>query len=395
MDASVNRIPSSRDERALLFGIRLRGDDNESLNHSLDELELLVETAGAIVVDKHIINRDKIDPAYIIGKGFIAEIDKTVSEKKIRLIVFDLNNIRPAQIRNLEDRLKCRVVGRNEIIMDIFARRARSTESKIQVELAQLKYILPRLKGLGGVLSRLGGGIGTRGPGEKMLETDRRHVLRRISTLNRKLDKIQKHRETLRKSRRRELVGAVVGYTNAGKSTIINIMAKDDLFVENRLFATLDSYTRTVYLAEGKKCLLIDTVGFIRNLPANLIESFRSTLEEIRNADFLIHIIDISSPDLISSMQTVNQEIHALGCSDKRIIQFFNKTDLLEDQARANSARNNFPGSIIGSAVRGDGIDELKNTIIMLYDEHSRQQRGGITAPDADAPGSCNDGNNY
>ncbi len=370
MDASVNRIPSSKDERALILGIRLHGSDSQDLANSLDELDLLVRTAGAIVVGKQVINRDRIDPAYIIGKGYLAELEKTITEKKIRLVVFDLNNIRPAQVRNLEDRLKCRIIGRNEIIMDIFARRARSAESKIQVELAQLKYILPRLKGLGGVLSRLGGGIGTRGPGEKMLETDRRHVLRRISTLNRKLEKISRHRDTLRKSRRNELIGAVVGYTNAGKSTVINYLAKDDLFVEDRLFATLESYTRTVYLAEGRKCLLIDTVGFIRNLPANLIESFKSTLEEIRNADFLVHVIDISSRDIGSNIRTVNQELYDLGSTGKEVLLFFNKADLLEDEALANSIRNNYPGAIVGSAARGTGMDELRKRIIELYDAH-------------------------
>lgn len=381
MDASVNRIPSSKDERALILGIRLQGAGAEDLENSLDELELLVRTAGAIVVTKQIIKRDRIDPAYIVGKGFLAELVGMLSEQRIRLVVFDLNAIRPAQVRNLEERLKCRVIGRNEIIMDIFARRARSAESKIQVELAQLKYILPRLKGLGGVLSRLGGGIGTRGPGEKMLETDRRHILRRISTLNAKLEKISKHRDTQRKSRRGELIGAVVGYTNAGKSTVINVLARDDLFVEDRLFATLDSYTRSVYLAEGKKCLLIDTVGFIRNLPANLIESFKSTLEEIHNADFLVHVIDISSHDIGSNIRTVNLEIAELGCAGKDVILFFNKADLLENEALANSVRNNYPGAIVGSAVRGAGMDELKGRIIELLDDRELKRHHGASSP--------------
>jgi GTPase len=366
MDASVNRIPSSLDERALVIGIRLRRDDAQFMNNSLDELELLVKTAGAIVVDKRIVNRDRIDPAYIVGKGYLSRIEEVIREQGIRLVVFDLNSIRPAQIRSLEDRLKCRVVGRTEIIMDIFARRALSAESKIQVELAQLKYILPRLKGLGGVLSRLGGGIGTRGPGEKMLETDRRHVLRRIASLNRKLEKIQKHRDTARKGRRGMFIGAVVGYTNTGKSTLINALARDDLFVEDRLFATLDSFTRTVHLAEGKKCLLVDTVGFIRNLPANLIESFRSTLEEIQNAVFLVHVVDISSHDIATSIQTVSRELSGLGCTDKPTVMFFNKTDLLTDEATVNSVRNNYPGAVIGSAADGKGLDELRGSIISM-----------------------------
>ena len=376
MDASVNRIPSSKDERALLFGVFLRGNPDDFLESSLDELGLLVRTAGALVVERNIVKRDKIDPAYIVGKGYLDEISRMIREKQARLVVFDLNNIRPAQVRNLEDRLKCRVVGRTEIIMEIFARRARSAEAKIQVELAQLRYILPRLKGLGGVLSRLGGGIGTRGPGEKMLETDRRHVLRRIATLNKKLDRIQKHRRTTRKSRRRELVGAVIGYTNAGKSTLINTLARDDLFVEDRLFATLESYTRSVHLAEGKKCLLVDTVGFIRNLPANLIESFKSTLEEIQGADFLVHVIDISSPDLQSCIHTVNREMYDLDCADKRTILFFNKADRLAEETISNRVRNNFPGAIIGSAATGAGMEELKAVMLEL------RERVGTGTPD-------------
>ena len=199
------------------------------------------------------VRRDSIDPAFIIGKGYVEKFRTMISELNLKLIVFDLNNIKPAQIRNLEEELKCRVVGRNEIILDIFARRARSAESKIQVELAQLRYILPRLKGLGGVLSRLGGGIGTRGPGETMLETDRRHILRRIDTLSSKLKHYREHRKRTRTARSGMLSGAVVGYTNAGKSTLINLLARDDLFVENRLFATLDSYTRSVYICSGCK----------------------------------------------------------------------------------------------------------------------------------------------
>ncbi len=373
MDASVNRIPSSKDERALIFGIRLGRSDAEAAALSLDELELLVKTAGAIVVDKRILNRDRIDASHIVGRGHLDEIIRAVQDRDIRLVVFDLNDIRPAQVRNLEDRLKCRVVGRAEVIMDIFARRARSAESAIQVELAQLRYILPRLKGLGGVLSRLGGGIGTRGPGEKMLETDRRHILRRISTLKKKLVRMQKHRETARKSRQHELIGAVVGYTNAGKSTLINTLAHDDLFVEDRLFATLDSYTRRVYLGEGRKCLLIDTVGFIRNLPAHLVESFKSTLEEIKNADFIVHVIDLSSADISLNILTVNNEIKNLECHDRETILFFNKADLLPDEAAACRVSNNHPGAVVGSAVKGAGIEELKTRIGELHIRHHQK----------------------
>ena len=362
MDASVNRILSSVDERALLIAIRLNEHESD-VKDSLDELKLLVTTAGALIVESITISRNKLDPAYIIGKGYLESIKKLVDEKKVKLIVFDLNNIRPAQVRNLEEILKVRIVGRTEVILDIFARRARSSESKIQVELAQLKYILPRLKGLGGVLSRLGGGIGTRGPGEKMLETDRRHILRRISKLNRKLQKISEHRRLIRKARTNEILGAVVGYTNAGKSTLINNLARDDLFVENRLFATLDAYTRMVYINSSTKVLLTDTVGFIKNLPANLIESFKSTLEEIKNAHFLIHVVDITSRDLLGNIQTVNDELLSLECQDKPIIMFFNKLDAADDESSTERIKNTFPDSIVGSALQEYNVDLLKDRI--------------------------------
>lgn len=366
MDASVNRILSSVDERALLIAIRLNEHESD-VKDSLDELKLLVTTAGALIVESITISRNKLDPAYIIGKGYLESIKKLVDEKKVKLIVFDLNNIRPAQVRNLEEILKVRIVGRTEVILDIFARRARSSESKIQVELAQLKYILPRLKGLGGVLSRLGGGIGTRGPGEKMLETDRRHILRRISKLNRKLQKISEHRRLIRKARTNEILGAVVGYTNAGKSTLINNLARDDLFVENRLFATLDAYTRMVYINSSTKVLLTDTVGFIKNLPANLIESFKSTLEEIKNAHFLIHVVDITSRDLLGNIQTVNDELLSLECQDKPIIMFFNKLDAADDESSTERIKNTFPDSIVGSALQEYNVDLLKDRIEEIH----------------------------
>ncbi len=370
MDASVNRIPSSKDERAFLISVQTDKSGHDAAEHSLDELRLLVKTAGGIIVDSRIMKRERIDAAYIVGKGQLEKIGEIVNEKKIKLIVFDMNNIRPAQIRNLEERLKCRVVGRNEVIIDIFARRARSAEAKVQVELAQLNYILPRLKGLGGVLSRLGGGIGTRGPGEKMLETDRRHIARRIIKLKKELKKFESSRKITRKSRGSEYLGAVVGYTNAGKSTLLNRLARDDLFVENRLFATLDSYTRRVYLHRGRFTLISDTVGFITNLPANLIESFRSTLEEIKNADYIIHVIDLSSENLDNNILTVERELARLDVSQKPLILFFNKSDLKKSERNINLVKNRFPRAIIGSAVKNNGVDMLKEAIDELY-EHN------------------------
>jgi len=369
MDASVNRIASSVDERALLVAIQLKGADNHRIVYSLEELKLLVKTAGGIVVESVVVRRDAIDPAFIIGKGYVEKFKTMINDLSLKLIVFDLNNIRPAQIRNLEEELKCRVVGRNEIILDIFARRARSAEAKIQVELAQLKYILPRLKGLGGVLSRLGGGIGTRGPGETMLETDRRHILRRIDTLGKKLKHYREHRSRTRSARANELSGAVVGYTNAGKSTLINLLARDDLFVEDRLFATLDSYTRSVYISEGVKTLLTDTVGFIQNLPANLIESFRSTLEDIENSSYIIHVVDASAPDIENNIRTVEAELAELSIHDKPVIMFFNKSDLVDEKI-LNIIQYRYPDSITGSAKLRINIDILKLKIKELHERH-------------------------
>ena len=366
MDASVNRIQSSKDERSLLIALRMKGAEVEPIRYSLEELNMLVKTAGGVVVDTRVVNRQQIDASYIIGKGFLEELKLYIDENKIKLIVFDLNSIRPAQIRNLEEYLKCRVVGRNEIILDIFARRARSKEAMLQVELAQLQYILPRLKGLGGVLSRLGGGIGTRGPGEKMLETDRRHIQRKINNLRLKLKKVKQHRDLTRKSRKIALTGAVVGYTNAGKSTLINFLSKDDLFVEDRLFATLDSYTRVVYLGDQKKTLLTDTVGFIRNLPANLIESFRSTLEEIRVADYLIHVVDISAVDIETNIETVEKELLALDSINKETVLFFNKTDCV-DETQMNVIKLQYPNALFGSVKDNKGIENLKARILDLH----------------------------
>ena len=367
MDASVNRIPSSRDERAMLVGLKLSQDDPLKVDYSMNELNLLVKTSGGIIIETVIIKRKSIDPSTIVGSGHLEKIKETIKEKNIKLLVFDLNSLKPSQVRNLEEDIKCRVVGRTEIILEIFARRAKSSEAMIQVELAQLRYILPRLKGLGGVLSRLGGGIGTRGPGEKMLETDKRHIQKRITILKKKFEKIRSHRAVARKSRSSSFTGAVVGYTNAGKSTLVNLLAKDDLFVEDRLFATLDSFTRSVFLDQGKSVLLTDTVGFIRNLPANLVESFRSTLEEIVHADFLIHVVDINASDIKMNIHTVRKELIDIDAAQKQEILFFNKSDTA-DEDKIRLIKMNYPDSIIGSAKNSTGIDLLKNEMMRLFE---------------------------
>ena len=367
MDASVNRIPISEKERAILMGVLLPEADESEISHSLDELTQLVHTAGAVVVTRYIVKRTTFDPAYLIGSGKLTEIKNFLAEQSIKLVVFDLNTIRPVQIRNLEKYLQCRVIGRTEVILDIFARRARTTEAKIQVELAQLNYILPRLKGLGGVLSRLGGGIGTRGPGEKMLETDRRHILRRITTLKKKLIQISHRRHLQRQQRlQNEIIGAVVGYTNAGKSTLVNILAKDDLFVEDRLFATLDAYTRIVYLDNQHSVLLTDTVGFINNLPSHLVESFKSTLEEIKYSDFIIHVVGLDV-NIDRSVSAVDHELQLLDCNHKPNILFFNKCDIVSPNV-IHQVKLLYPDAIIGSCVTGEGITNLKEKIIKMIE---------------------------
>lgn len=367
MDASVYRIPSSKDEKAFLISIKLPGMSDEEASYSLKELKMLVQTAGANVIGTRIIKRQKIDSSFICGKGFWEEFQSIAAREKIKLVVLDVNNLRPGQVRNIEEMTKVSVLGRTEIILDIFACRARSKESQLQVELAKLNYILPRLKGYGSVLSRQGGGIGTRGPGESMLEKDRRHITRRITLLKKNLKKIEAHRSLNRKSRTQAISCAVVGYTNAGKSTLINALTGDDLFVENRLFATLESYTRSGYIGKGRSLLLSDTVGFIRNLPAHLVASFRSTLEEIHFADIILHVVDINSTDIETNIRTVEKELVALELEEKPVILYFNKDDELPIEQVRNILLQ-YPGAISGSAIASGGLRTLKKNLNKSYE---------------------------
>jgi GTP-binding protein HflX len=368
MDASVYRIHSSKDEKAFLVSLRLPEQSEEEAVYSLDELKLLVKTAGGVVMGSRIVKRPKIDSSFITGKGFWEDFKIMIKDENIKMVVLDINNLRPGQVRNIEEEIKIRVLGRTEIILDIFACRARSKEAQMQVELAKLHYILPRLKGYGSVLSRQGGGIGTRGPGEKMLEKDKRHIQNRISLLKNNLKKIESHRERTRKNRQRAISCAVAGYTNAGKSTLINALAGDDLFVENRLFATLDAYTRTAYLGFKKNILLTDTVGFIRNLPTHLVASFRSTLEEIRFADIILHVVDIASIDIETNILTVEKELQELEIKDKPVILYFNKSDSVPPET-AKQMTYIYPGSICGSSVVKGGLTQLKEALNQAYDK--------------------------
>ena len=317
-------------ERVILVGVSQQdGDDAED---SVAELAELVETAGAVVVGTLIQKRENIHPGTYVGTGKVFELEELIEETGATGIVCD-DELSPAQLKNLEEALKTKVMDRTLIILDIFAARASTSEGKIQVELAQLKYRLSRLSGLGRSLSRLGGGIGTRGPGEKKLEMDRRLINSRVAQLNRELKEVQRHREVNRQQRKRSgiPVVAVVGYTNAGKSTLLNYMTDAGILSEDKLFATLDPTTRAMNLPNGEKILLTDTVGFIRKLPHNLIEAFKSTLEEAKYADIIVHVVDASSPDRDIQMDVVYKTLKELEVGDKPVVTLFNKCDKFEN----------------------------------------------------------------
>ena len=318
-------------EKLILVGVSRQ--DDEDTEDSLTELAELVETAGGLVVGTAIQNRESVHPGTYVGKGKLEELQQMISELEADGIVCD-DELSPAQLRNMEDVLECRVMDRTLVILDIFAARASTSEGKIQVELAQLKYRMSRLTGLGISLSRLGGGIGTRGPGEKKLEMDRRLIKNRIAQLNRELVQVQKHREITRGQREHNQtrVAAIVGYTNAGKSTLLNRLTHASVLEEDMLFATLDPTTRNLKLDSGQEILLTDTVGFIRKLPHHLIEAFRSTLEEARYADIILHVVDASSPQREKQMEIVYETLQNLGVSGKKTITLFNKQDKVEEQ---------------------------------------------------------------
>lgn len=317
------------EERLILVGVSL--NDKDDTEESLDELEELAKTAGATTVVKVIQNREKIHPGTYIGKGKIDEIRSLIDIYNATGVVCD-DELSPAQISNLENELNIKVIDRTVMILDIFASRAITKEGKIQVELAQLKYRSSRLTGLGKSLSRLGGGIGTRGPGEKKLEVDRRLIRDRIAQLNKELDDVIKMRETTRSLRKNNNIPvvAIVGYTNAGKSTLLNTLTNAGVLEEDKLFATLDPTTRNLKLESGQQLLLTDTVGFIRKLPHHLINAFRSTLEEAKYADVILHVVDSSNPCADAQMHIVYDTLRQLGVEDKPIITAFNKQDKIE-----------------------------------------------------------------
>jgi len=344
------------EERVILLAVST--GEEEDTEACLDELEDLVETAGAVTVDRMIQNREAVHPVTYLGKGKIQEVKDRIWELDATGVVCD-DELSPAQLRSLEDALDTKVMDRTMVILDIFAARASTREGKIQVELAQLKYRAARLVGLGSSLSRLGGGIGTRGPGEKKLEMDRRLIHQRISRLKEELKDVENHREVQRRQRERShiQVAAIVGYTNAGKSTLLNYLTDAGILAEDKLFATLDPTTRSLTLPGGQKLLLTDTVGFIRKLPHHLIEAFKSTLEEARYSDIILHVVDCSNPHMDMQMHVVYETLRQLQVTDKTMVTVFNKTDKPEHQEILKDRSADHQVKL--SAKTGQGVDQL------------------------------------
>ncbi len=347
-------------EKVILVGVSFReGDDTDD---SMTELAELVETAGAEVVGMTVQGRANIHPGTYVGSGKLQEIRHMISDLQADGVVCD-DELSPAQLRNMEKELDCKVIDRTLVILDIFAARASTSEGKIQVELAQLRYRLSRLTGLGTSLSRLGGGIGTRGPGEKKLEMDRRLIKTRISQLKRELEEVRQRREVNRgqRSRSHTKVAAIVGYTNAGKSTLLNRLTGANVLEEDKLFATLDPTTRNLKLDGGQEILLTDTVGFIRKLPHHLIEAFRSTLEEAKYADLIIHVVDVANPQREKQMQIVYETLQNLGVAGKKVITLFNKQDKLQMEEVVKDFKADYTLKI--SAVTGSGLEQVKEVL--------------------------------
>lgn len=360
-------LAQSKKERCILVGVSTRLTSKLETVEYLDELALLAETAGGEVVARFTQDRDRIDAATFIGKGKVDELRAYVRDHLIPLVIFD-DDLSAVQVRNLERSLECKVLDRSALILDIFVSRAKSSEAKTQVELAQLQYLLPRLTRQWTHLSKQYGGIGTKGPGETQIETDRRMIRARIGHLKEKLERISRQRVTQRKGRSKHTRAALVGYTNAGKSTLLNLLSGSEVFVENRLFATLDPTTRLVPLSSAVNILMTDTVGFIRKLPHHLVASFKSTLEEITEADLLLHVVDISSRNYEEQIEVVQETLSELGADEKPTLMVFNKIDLLGDRSLLHNVGTHYSLASFISATRGINILGLKEAVKTLME---------------------------
>ncbi|MGH7496234.1 MAG: GTPase HflX [bacterium] len=356
-------------ERALLLGLTVRGSKkHQATDYAMQELAQLADTAGAEVIETIIHNRAKIDPAYFIGRGKAEFLAQVVAEKQIEVVIFD-DDLSPGQANNLEELFEAKVIDRSGLILDIFARRARTKEARTQVELAQLEYLLPRLAGQWTHFSRHAGGIGLRGPGETQLETDRRMVRQRLAHLGKELQRLDRQREVRRQHRAGVFKVALVGYTNAGKSTLLNVLTNAEVFVEDRLFATLDPCVRALRHSDNGltkdlgEILVIDTVGFIRKLPHHLVASFKSTLEEAREADVLLHVIDVTHPDFERQIATVREVLNDLGLGGYPVLHVFNKIDALEEAGLLARLQREYAPAVMISAGRRMFLGELLHAV--------------------------------
>jgi GTP-binding protein HflX len=373
---------SSISQSCILLGVNLSKSERESDESSLDELALLAETAGYVPLLKILQKRDRIDAACYIGRGKGQELRRIAGEVNADTVIFDFE-LTPVQIRNLERLIKRRVIIRTELILNIFGNRAHTKEAKLQVELATLLYSLPRLRHMWTHLNRVSGHLGTKGPGEKQLENDRRRIQKRISKIKKDLVSVQTHRKVIRKNRQTKNKVALVGYTNAGKSSLLNTLSHSSLFTENRLFATLDPATREVWLGDGITALVTDTVGFLKRLPHSLIASFRATLEEVHEADLLLHVVDIGSPDVRERIEAVKDVLGEISAHRLPVIYVFNKVDVLERRDLKASLLSAYRENVVVSAKTGEGIAELRNRLFDFFSEcgHVREtllrQRSG------------------
>jgi GTP-binding protein HflX len=363
-------------ERAVLVAIERKGGDGERFDQEFQELQELVRTAGAVVAATVTQRRESPSPSTYLGTGKVAEVKEQAIAHGAELVIFD-DELTPVQQRNLEEGVERRVLDRTQLILDIFAQRARTREGKLQVELAQLSYLLPRLSRLYTKFERQAGGIGLRGPGETKLEADRRRIRTRISDVKRELDEVRQHRRVQRANRDREgfPTAALVGYTSAGKSTLLNTLAGSDVYADPKLFATLDPTTRRVALPGGRPILLTDTVGFIRRLPHGLVAAFRATLEETAQADVLLHVVDASSAEMEEQMEAVIDVLTDLHIQDKPIVTVLNKIDLVKDTYRLREMVAQHPDTVYISALTGDGLKQLMLTVERVLAHAERRQR--------------------